>query len=74
VGHSPAAIVFDSCYRKDQGKTMAQLLIRDVEPELKVALEHRAERDKRSLEAEVCEIIRIALEKEDKETAARATR
>lgn len=52
---------------------MAQLLIRRVEPELKLALERRAERNNRSLEAEVCEIIRIALDKEEKDTAARAT-
>lgn len=52
---------------------MAQLLIRDVEPELKLALERRAERNSRSLEAEVCEIIRIALDKEDAEAAALVT-
>jgi plasmid stability protein len=47
---------------------MAQLLIRKVEPTLKFALERRAERNKRTLDAEICEIIRAALDKEDKET------
>jgi plasmid stability protein len=52
---------------------MAQLLIRKVEPELKLALERRAERNNRSLEAEVCEIIRIVLDEEDREAAIRVT-
>jgi plasmid stability protein len=52
---------------------MARLLIRKVEPELKLALERRAERNNRSLEAEVCEIIRIVLDEEDKEATIHAT-
>lgn len=52
---------------------MAQLLIRKVEPELKLALERRAERNNRSLETEVCEIIRIVLDKEDREAPICAT-
>ena len=52
---------------------MTQLLIRKVEPELKLELERRAERNNRSLEAEVCEIIRIELDKEDEEAAISAT-
>jgi plasmid stability protein len=52
---------------------MAQLLIRKVEPELKHALERRAERNNRSLEAEVCEIIRIVLDEEDEDTAMCST-
>jgi plasmid stability protein len=58
---------------KIEKKTMAQLLIRKVGPALKLALERRAERNNRSLEAEVCEIIRIVLDEEDKEAAIRAT-
>jgi plasmid stability protein len=58
---------------KIKRKTMGQLLIRKVEPALKLALERRAERNNRSLEAEVCEIIRIVLDEEDKEAAIRAT-
>lgn len=53
---------------------MGQILIRKVEPELKLALKYRAERNNRSLEAEVCEIIRIALDKEQEETEAYAMR
>jgi len=52
---------------------MAQLLIRKVEHELTLALERRAARNNRSLEAEVCEILRIALDKEDEEAAICAT-
>jgi plasmid stability protein len=51
---------------------MAQLLIREVEPELKLALERHAEHNKRSLDAEICEIIRIALDKEDAEMETHA--
>ncbi len=51
---------------------MAQLLIRKVRPELKRWLEDRAKRNGRSLEDEVCEMIRIALDKEDEEAAAAA--
>jgi plasmid stability protein len=53
---------------------MAQLLIHKVEPELKVALERRATRNNRTLEAEVCEIIRVVLDRDDRETAVPATR
>lgn len=59
---------------KIKRNTMAQFLIRKVEPELKLALERRAERNNRSLDAEVCEIIRIVLDKEDEEAAIRAAR
>jgi len=52
---------------------MAQLLIRKVEPELKLGLERRAEHNRRSLDVEICEIIRIALDKEDVETETHAT-
>jgi hypothetical protein len=50
------------------------ILIRKVEPELKLALEQRAERNNRTLEAEVCEILRVALDKEDEETAVAEAR
>jgi plasmid stability protein len=53
---------------------VGQILIRKIEPELKLALELRAERNCRTLEAEVCEILRIALDKEDRETAVAAAR
>jgi len=53
---------------------MGQILIRKVEPELKLALERRAERNNRTLETEVCEIIRVALDKEDRKMAVPATR
>ncbi len=49
---------------------MAQLLIRNVRPEVKQWLEARAKRNGRSLEEEAYEIIRIALDKEDEEAAA----
>jgi plasmid stability protein len=52
---------------------MAQLLIRNIEPELKQALERRAERNSCRLEAEVCEIIRIVLDEEDEDTATCST-
>jgi plasmid stability protein len=48
---------------------MAQILIRNIEPELMLALERRAERNNRTLEAEVLEILRVVLDKEDEETA-----
>ena len=48
---------------------MAQLLIRDIEPELKLWLEFRAKRTGRSVGDEVFEIIRIALDKEEDEEA-----
>jgi len=51
---------------------MGQLLIRNVEPELKRELELRAKRNRRTLEAEVCEILRVVLDREDKGAAARA--
>ena len=57
---------------KTERYTMAQFLIRKVEPELKLALQRRAARNDHSLEAEVCEIIRIVLDKEDMEAAIRA--
>jgi plasmid stability protein len=53
---------------------MGRILIRKVEPELKLALEQRAERNNRTLEAEVCEILRVALDKEDEETAVAEAR
>jgi plasmid stability protein len=44
---------------------MAKLRIRNLELELIRALENRAKRNNRSLEDEVCEILRVALDKED---------
>jgi plasmid stability protein len=51
---------------------MARLLIRNVEPELKLWLEVRAKRNGRSLEEEAYEIIRIALDKEEEDAAVAA--
>jgi len=53
---------------------MAQILIRNIEPELMLALKRRAERNNRTLEAEVLEILRVVLDKEDEETAVAANR
>lgn len=53
---------------------MAQLLIRKVEPELKLWLEARAKRNGRSVEDEVQAIILEALDREDEEEAAAAAR
>ena len=44
---------------------MAQLLVRNVEPQLKEHLQKRARRHGRSMEAEAREILRSALLKED---------
>jgi plasmid stability protein len=52
---------------------MGQLLIRNVEPELKRELELRAKRNRRTLEAEVYEILRVMLDREDEEAASPAT-
>jgi plasmid stability protein len=49
---------------------MAQLLIRKIEPELKLWLEVRAKRNGRSLGEEAYEIICKALGKEDEKAAA----
>lgn len=51
---------------------MAQLILRNVEPELKRELERRAEANGRNLDAEICEIIRTALDEEDRKTAAQS--
>lgn len=52
---------------------MAQLCIREIEPELKRELERRAEHNGRSVEAEICEIIRATLDEEDRKAALQAT-
>jgi plasmid stability protein len=49
---------------------MAILRVRKLEPEVISALENRARRNGHSLEEEAYEIIRTALEKEDRELAA----
>ncbi len=49
---------------------MAQIRVRKIDPELMLALKQSAERNNRTLEAEVHEILRVELDKEDEETAA----
>ena len=44
---------------------MAQLLVRNLEDQLKTRLQRRAKRNGRSMEAEVREILRDALKEED---------
>jgi plasmid stability protein len=44
---------------------MAQLLVRNVDDRLKASLQRRAKRNGRSMEAEVREILRDALRKDD---------
>jgi antitoxin FitA len=44
---------------------MAQLLVRNIEEQLKSRLQRRAKRNRRSMEAEAREILREALRKED---------
>ena len=44
---------------------MAQLLVRNVDDHLKTRLQRRAKRNRRSMEAEVREILRDALKKEE---------
>jgi len=46
-------------------RTMAQLLIRKIPPELKWWLENRAKRNGRTIEEEAYEIICEALDKKD---------
>jgi plasmid stability protein len=48
---------------------VAKLRVRKVEPEVIRVLENRARSNGRSLEDEVCEILRIARDQEDEETA-----
>jgi plasmid stability protein len=51
-----------------------QILIRMVAPELKLTLERRAKHNNRTIEAEVCEIIRTAMDKKDTAMEVRAKR
>lgn len=53
---------------------MSRLLIRDVEDEVKSALEERAKRNGRTLEDEVVEILRKVLDKEEESAAGREKR
>jgi plasmid stability protein len=58
-----------SCYHSS-GIAMAQVIVRQLEEEVKLRLQRRAERHGRSMEAEVREILRNAA-KEESHPAAR---
>ncbi len=53
---------------------MAQLVVRDLDDDVKVRLRRRAERHGRSMEAEVRDILRGAVKSEDGLPAALGTR
>jgi plasmid stability protein len=48
---------------------MAQLVVRNVEDEVKIRLQHRARRNGRSMEEEVRDILRTAVHRKKKESA-----
>jgi plasmid stability protein len=56
------------------GETMAQLLVRNLENEVKAKLQRRAKRNGRSMEEEVREILRDAAKVEDQSRKGLGTR
>lgn len=53
---------------------MAQVIVRQLEAEVKTRLQHRAERHGRSMEAEVREILRNAAKEESRPAAGLGSR
>jgi plasmid stability protein len=54
----------ESCYHDSNEVEMAQILVRNLEDQLKVRLQRRAKRHGHSMEAEAREILRNALKEE----------